>query len=120
MHHSDDEAHRLWTRLTPIPPDRVKRLGDKENFWQMGNTGPCGPCSEMHYDLRPEPGGALTDEELLAAGDADQFMEIWNLVFMQFDRAEDGTDTPLPAPSIDTGAGLERIAAILQGTRTSY
>jgi alanyl-tRNA synthetase len=120
VHHSDDEAHRLWTELTPIPPDRVKRLGDKENFWQMGDTGPCGPCSEVHYDLRSEPGGALTDEELLAAGEADEFMEIWNLVFMQFDRASDGTDTPLPAPSIDTGAGLERIAAILQGKRTNY
>jgi alanyl-tRNA synthetase len=120
VHHSDDEAHRLWTDLTPIPRERVKRLGDKDNFWQMGDTGPCGPCSEVHYDLRPEPGGTLTDEELLAAGEADQFMEIWNLVFMQFDRAADGTDTPLPAPSIDTGAGLERIAAILQGTRTNY
>jgi alanyl-tRNA synthetase len=120
VHHSDDEAHRLWTGLTPIPPDRVKRLGDKENFWQMGDTGPCGPCSEVHYDLRAEPGGSLTDEELLAAGEADQFMEIWNLVFMQFDRSGDGTDTPLPAPSIDTGAGLERIAAILQGKRTNF
>ena len=120
VHHSDVEAHRLWTELTPIPAERVKRLGDKENFWQMGDTGPCGPCSEVHYDLRAEPGGSLTDEELLAAGEADQFMEIWNLVFMQFDRSEDGTDTPLPAPSIDTGAGLERIAAILQGKRTSF
>jgi alanyl-tRNA synthetase len=120
VHHSDDEAHRLWTELTPIPPDRVKRLGDKDNFWQMGDTGPCGPCSEVHYDIRPDPGGALTDEELVAAGDADQFMEIWNLVFMQFDRSDDGIDTPLPAPSIDTGAGLERIAAVLQGKRTNF
>ena len=120
VHHSDDEAHRLWMELTPIPTERLKRLGDKENFWQMGDTGPCGPCSEVHYDVRAEPGGSLTDEELLAAGEADQFMEIWNLVFMQFDRSEDGTDTPLPAPSIDTGAGLERIAAILQGVRTNF
>ena len=120
VHHTDDEAAALWPQLTGIPADRVLRLGDKDNFWQMGETGPCGPCSEIHYDLRPS--GAprdLTPEQLNALGEADEFMEIWNLVFMQFERSAEG-DTPLPAPSIDTGAGLERIAAIMQGTRTNY
>ncbi len=120
VHHSDDEAHALWLEATILPPHRVLRLGDKENFWQMGDTGPCGPCSEIHYDLRPSGAPArLSPDEFLALGEADQFMEIWNLVFMQFDRGPEG-DRPLPAPSIDTGAGLERIAAVLQGTGTSY
>jgi len=120
VHYTDEEAASLWTELTDIPPERVLRLGDKDNFWQMGETGPCGPCSEIHYDLRPADAPKnLTAEELNALGEADEFMEIWNLVFMQFDRSADG-DTPLPAPSIDTGAGLERIAAIMQGARTSY
>ncbi len=121
VHHSDDEAHDLWLEASDIPPERILRLGDKENFWQMGETGPCGPCSEIHYDLRPDSDrSALDPEAFIAAGEADQFMEIWNLVFMQFDRGPDGTDRPLPAPSIDTGAGLERITAILQNERTSY
>ncbi|MDH3734454.1 MAG: alanine--tRNA ligase [Gemmatimonadota bacterium] len=120
VHHSDDEAYSLWTELTPLPETRVRRLGDKDNFWQMGDTGPCGPCSELHYDLRADPDDRITDEQFEAAGDADRLMEIWNLVFMQFDRAPGGVDTPLPAPSIDTGAGLERIAAILQGVGTNY
>lgn len=120
VHHTDDEAASLWPELTDIPPERVLRLGDKDNFWQMGETGPCGPCSEIHYDLRPSDAPKnLTAEELNALGEADEFMEIWNLVFMQFERSADG-DSPLPAPSIDTGAGLERIAAIMQGTRTNY
>ncbi|MCL7971497.1 MAG: alanine--tRNA ligase [marine benthic group bacterium] len=120
VHYTDDEAAELWPRLTGIPPERVLRLGDKDNFWQMGETGPCGPCSEIHYDMRPS--GATTDltpEQFNELGEADEFMEIWNLVFMQFERSADG-DAPLPAPSIDTGAGLERIAAIMQGTRTNY
>ena len=120
VHHTDDEAFSLWTELTPLPERRVRRLGDKDNFWQMGDTGPCGPCSELHYDLREERDDRITDAQFEAAGEADRFMEIWNLVFMQFDRAEGGIDTPLPAPSIDTGAGLERIAAILQGAGTNY
>jgi len=120
VHHTDDEAASLWPELTDIPPERVLRLGDKDNFWQMGETGPCGPCSEIHYDLRPSDAPRnLTAEELNALGEADEFMEIWNLVFMQFQRSADG-DSLLPAPSIDTGAGLERIAAIMQGTRTNY
>ncbi|MDT8436529.1 MAG: alanine--tRNA ligase [Gemmatimonadota bacterium] len=121
VHHTDDDAARLWTELTAIPASRVLRLGDADNFWQMGDTGPCGPCSEIHYDLRPdaERGDDLDAEAFQALGEADRFMEIWNLVFMQFERSQGG-DTPLPRPSIDTGAGLERIAAILQGERTNY
>jgi len=120
VHDSDDEAAELWPAVTGIPAERVLRLGDKDNFWQMGDTGPCGPCSEIHYDMRPSDSPRdLSAEQFNTLGEADQFMEIWNLVFMQYQRSEAG-DTPLPAPSIDTGAGLERIAAILQGTRTNY
>ena len=120
VHHDDDDAFNLWLELTAIPEARIRRLGDKDNFWQMGDTGPCGPCSELHYDLRAELDDRITDEQFEAAGEADRIIEFWNLVFMQFDRAPDGTDTPLPAPSIDTGAGLERIAALLQGVGTNY
>jgi len=120
VHHSDDEAFRLWSELTPLTESRIRRLGDKDNFWQMGDTGPCGPCSELHYDMRAEPDDRITDAQFELAGEADQFMEIWNLVFMQFDRSPEGVDVPLPAPSIDTGAGLERIAAILQGVKTNF
>ncbi|WP_419936516.1 alanine--tRNA ligase [Candidatus Palauibacter sp.] len=120
VHHDDDDAFDLWLELTAIPEARIRRLGDKDNFWQMGDTGPCGPCSEMHYDLRGELDDRITDAQFEAAGEADRIIEFWNLVFMQFDRAPDGTDTPLPAPSIDTGAGLERIAALLQGAGTNY
>ncbi len=121
VHHSDDEARELWLEHSDIPPGRVMTLGDAENFWQMGDTGPCGPCSELHYDLRPaDATDDLEPEEFLRLGEADRFMEIWNLVFMQYDRDESGEDRPLPAPSIDTGAGLERLSAILQGKRTNY
>jgi alanyl-tRNA synthetase len=121
VHHSDDEARRLWLEHTGIPESRIMTLGDKENFWQMGDTGPCGPCSELHYDRRPSDAPMdLSPEEFRTLGEADQFMELWNLVFMQFERDEEGEDRPLPRPSIDTGAGLERIAAVLQGAGTSY
>ncbi|WP_420636548.1 alanine--tRNA ligase [Candidatus Palauibacter sp.] len=120
VHHDDDDAFNLWLELTAIPEARIRRMGDKDNFWQMGDTGPCGPCSELHYDLRVELDDRITDDQFEAAGEADRIIEFWNLVFMQFDRAPDGTDTPLPAPSIDTGAGLERIAALLQGVGTNY
>ena len=120
VHHDDDEAFKLWLERTSIPESRIRRMGDKDNFWQMGDTGPCGPCSELHYDLRTDRDDRITDAQFEAAGEADAIIEFWNLVFMQFDRAPDGTDTPLPAPSIDTGAGLERIAALLQGVGTNY
>ena len=120
VHYDDDDAFNLWLELTSIPQSRIRRMGDKDNFWQMGDTGPCGPCSELHYDLRTDRDDRITDAQFEAAGESDAIIEFWNLVFMQFDRAPDGTDTPLPAPSIDTGAGLERIAALLQGVGTNY
>ena len=121
VHTTDDEAAEIWIDGVGVPAERVQRLGDKENFWQMGDTGPCGPCSEIHYDQRADISRQdLDPEEFLALGEADEFMEIWNLVFMQFERDADGHDQPLPKPSIDTGAGLERIAAVMQGTRTNY
>ncbi len=122
VHYSDDEAFDLWREIAGLPESRVLRLGDKDNFWQMGETGPCGPCSELHFDLRPEAtrGTELTAEEFDLAAEAGEFLELWNLVFMQFDRGADGELTPLPAPSIDTGAGLERLASVLQGVDSNY
>ncbi|MDH3224244.1 MAG: alanine--tRNA ligase, partial [Gemmatimonadota bacterium] len=122
VHHTDDEAAALWPEVTGIPAERVFRLGDKDNFWQMAETGPCGPCSEIHFDLRPEAewGVIPSTEEFEERGEAGEFLELWNLVFMQFDRDEEGTLHPLPAPSIDTGAGLERIAAVLQKADSNY
>lgn len=122
VHYSDDEAAALWQEIAALPPERIFRLGDKDNFWQMGETGPCGPCSELHYDLRAEGerGTDLPVEAFIEQGERGEFLELWNLVFMQFDRAADGTMTPLPAPSIDTGAGLERLAAVLQGVESNY
>ena len=112
VHESDDEAEQIWHDQVGVPMNRIQRLGDKDNFWQMGDTGPCGPCSELHIDRGPSfgpNGGPLNDPQ------GDRFMEFWNLVFMQFNQAPDGTRTPLPKPSIDTGAGLERILALVQG-----
>jgi alanyl-tRNA synthetase len=122
VHYTDDEAASLWEEVAGLPPTRIFRLGDKDNFWQMGETGPCGPCSEIHFDLRPEGqrGSDVSVEEFEAAGERGDFLELWNLVFMQYDRAADGTLTPLPAPSIDTGAGLERVASVLQGVASNY
>jgi len=111
VHETDDEAEAIWHETVGVPMERIQRLGDKDNYWQMGDTGPCGPCSEIHIDRGPAfgpDGGPLGDP----AG--DRFMEFWNLVFMQFDQAPDGSRTPLPKPSIDTGAGLERILALVQ------
>ncbi|MYG80449.1 MAG: alanine--tRNA ligase, partial [Gemmatimonadetes bacterium] len=122
VHYSDREAARLWMEVAGVPRERIYALGDKDNFWQMADTGPCGPCSEVHYDLRP-PGewGTVPERvEFEARGEAGEFLELWNLVFMQFDRDEAGTQTPLPAPSIDTGLGLERLAAVLQGADSNY
>ncbi|HSR42170.1 MAG TPA: alanine--tRNA ligase, partial [Longimicrobiales bacterium] len=122
VHHTDDEAEALWREEVGLPPERVYRLGDEDNFWQMADTGPCGPCSELHYDLRPdeERGGDLSTEAFEALGEEGRIVEIWNLVFMQFDRDESGELHPLPAPSIDTGAGLERLAAVLQGVDSTF
>lgn len=114
----DDEAFALWEKVEDLPKGRIVRMGEKENFWAMGDTGPCGPCSEIHIDLGQEAGCGKPDCEI--GCDCDRFLEIWNLVFMQFNRAEDGTMTPLPKPSIDTGMGLERIAAVMQGKFNNY
>ncbi|HSM37234.1 MAG TPA: alanine--tRNA ligase [Longimicrobiales bacterium] len=122
VHHTDDDAAALWTDVAGLDPSRVYRLGDEHNFWQMADTGPCGPNSELHYDLRPdsERGTVLSTEAFVEAGDRGEFLELWNLVFMQYDRQPDGELVPLPAPSVDTGAGLERLAAILQGVPSNY
>jgi len=113
----DDEAEDIWLNQIGIPLERIARIGAKDNFWQMGDTGPCGPCSEIFYDHGPEVVGGPpgTPEE-----DGDRYVEIWNLVFMQFNRSGNGDLTPLPKPSVDTGMGLERIAAVLQGVHSNY
>jgi len=113
----DDEAYGIWADEIGVPHERIARIGAKDNFWQMGDTGPCGPCSEIFYDHGPEVWGGPpgTPEE-----DGDRYIEIWNLVFMQFDRDAAGNLNPLPKPSIDTGMGLERVAAVLQGVHSNY
>lgn len=113
----DDEAEAIWLNDIGVNPARLSRIGAKDNFWAMGDTGPCGPCSEIFYDHGPDiPGGPPgTPEE-----DGDRYIEIWNLVFTQYDRAADGTLNPLPRPSVDTGMGLERVAAVLQGVHNNY
>ncbi len=116
----DDEAEELWQKVAGVPKDRIFRLDEKDNFWQMGETGPCGPCSEIHYDLGPEAAEKGRENEQFPLDGGGRYVEIWNLVFMQFDRALDGTLTPLPRPSIDTGMGLERVAAVLQGHLSNY
>ena len=113
----DDEAADIWLKDIGISPRQFSRLGEESNFWAMGDTGPCGPCSEIFYDHGPEVAGGppgSADEE------GDRFVEIWNLVFMQYERAADGRMTPLPKPSVDTGMGLERIAAVMQGVHSNY
>ena len=113
----DDEAATIWIDEIGVDPSRVSRIGAKDNFWSMGDTGPCGPCSEIFYDHGPEVAGGPpgTPEE-----DGDRYIEIWNLVFMQYDRASNGTLAPLPKPSVDTGMGLERLAAVLQDVHNNY
>ena len=117
VYHTDDEAHDIWKKVSGLPEDRIIRIATKDNFWQMGDTGPCGPCSEIFYDHGPEVWGGLpgTPEE-----DGDRWIEIWNLVFDQFEDLPDGSRIPLKHPSIDTGMGLERISAILQGVHSNY
>jgi alanyl-tRNA synthetase len=122
VYHTDDEAFELWNKMIGLPPEKIVRIGDKpgggsDNFWQMGDTGPCGPCTEIFYDhgahIKGGPPGSPDD-------DGDRWVEIWNLVFMQFDRAADGKLTPLPKPSVDTGAGLERVTTVMQGVTNNY
>ena len=117
VYKDDDEAEEIWKNKIGIDPNRIARLGDEDNFWSMGDTGPCGPCSEIFYDhgdhIEGTPPGADGDE-------GDRFIEIWNLVFMQFNRDESGDMEPLPKPSVDTGMGLERIAAVMQGVNSNY
>jgi alanyl-tRNA synthetase len=118
VYEEDDEAFGLWSREAGVPADRIFRFGKKDNFWAMGETGPCGPCSEIHYDLDPayERG---TPQELIENGSC-RYIELWNLVFMQYFQDEKGVMHPLPSPSIDTGMGLERMAASLQGKTSSF
>ena len=115
IHDSDDEAYELWKKH--ISEDRIMRFGDKDNFWSMGDTGACGPCSEIFYDQGAEKFNSPEDK---MGGEGDRFLEIWNLVFMQYDRAADGTLNPLPKPSIDTGMGLERVIAIKEGVFNNF
>ena len=111
----DDDAEQLWQAVAGVPKSRIFRLDEKDNFWQMGDTGPCGPCSEIFYDFGPEAGPGE-----MPHNSGERFVEVWNLVFMQFDRSADGVLTPLPNPSIDTGMGLERISCVLQGKISNY
>src|SRR4030042_314339 len=118
----DDEAAELWTKVTPIPAERVLTFGKKDNFWEMGDIGPCGPCSEIHIDLGPDmcdkkgvPGHKCT-----VNGGCSRFIELWNLVFIQYNRTDDGKLLELGARYVDTGAGLERIAAVLQNKKSNY
>ena len=118
VYEKDDEAHGLWSSHAGIPEDRIVRLGEKDNFWSMGDTGPCGPCSEILVDQGE--GIGCGRPECRVGCDCDRYLELWNLVFMEFNRDESGTMTPLPRPSIDTGMGLERIAAVVQGVTNNY
>src|SRR5713101_1397302 len=119
----DDEAYELWKQVAGMRDDRILRLGEKDNFWAMGDTGPCGPCSEVHFHQGDELPCALEQAGGKCLGPAcecDRWLEIWNLVFMQFNRDASGKMTPLPKPSIDTGMGLERVAAVMQGVQSDY
>ncbi|MCH1416562.1 MAG: alanine--tRNA ligase, partial [Gammaproteobacteria bacterium] len=117
VYKDDDEAEKIWKEVIGVSPERIVRLGDEDNFWSMGDTGPCGPCSEIYYDhgdhIEGTPPGSEGDE-------GDRYVEIWNLVFMQLNRDDSGKMTPLPKPSVDTGMGLERIAAVMQGVNSNY
>lgn len=118
IYEDDDEADRLWREASDVNPERIVRMGEKDNFWSMGDTGPCGPCSEIHYDR----GAAFSCGPDCGLGrcDCDRWLEVWNLVFMQYDRDQAGKLTPLPRPSIDTGMGLERLASLLQGVDSNF
>src|SRR5450432_3710789 len=123
VHHSDDEARRLWKLIAGVSDERVIGLGDKDNFWAMGETGPCGPCSEIHYLQGDDIPCAVEAAGGNCAGpacDCDRWVEIWNLVFMQFEQVSKTERRPLPRPSVDTGMGLERLCAVLEGVRSNY
>ena len=120
IYKDDDEAHDLWREIADVPEERIIRLGEKDNFWQMGETGPCGPCSEIHIDRGAEHACNHPDGCALGVCDCDRWLEIWNLVFMQYNRDENGVLTPLPRPSIDTGMGLERITSVIQNVNSNY
>ncbi|PWU22258.1 MAG: alanine--tRNA ligase, partial [Bdellovibrio sp.] len=115
----DDEAAKMWHERQGVPKERIFRFGEKDNFWRMGDTGPCGPCSEIFYDHGPKAGKESDPYKGIVAGE-DRFVEIWNLVFMQFYEKSPGVMEPLPKPSVDTGSGLERVAAALQGKINNY
>lgn len=115
VHESDDEAFAIWEKY--LPKEKIKKFGDKDNFWQMGDTGPCGPCSEIYIDQGSEK---FNSKEDYFGGEGDRFLEIWNLVFMQYERDENGNLNPLPKPSIDTGMGLERVSALLEGKTNNF
>src|SRR5882672_3340464 len=117
VYRDDDEAADIWLNDIGVSPQRFARLGEASNFWAMGDTGPCGPCSEIFYDHGPGIAGGPPGS---AEEEGDRYVEIWNLVFTQYDRSTDGTLTPLPKPSVDTGAGLERLSAVLQGVHSNY
>ena len=116
VYDDDDEADKLWKKVTDIAPDRVLRFGKKDNFWEMGDSGPCGPCSEIHYYVGKDP----SKQSEKGINVSDQYWELWNLVFIQNNRLSDGTLNELPKKHVDTGAGLERIAAVLQGKTSNY
>lgn len=118
VYKKDDEAYELWEKKIGVPKERIVRLGEKDNFWQMGDTGPCGPCSEIIIDQGPDVG--CRRPECGIGCDCDRYLELWNLVFMQYERKESGELVPLPKPSIDTGMGLERITAVVQGVKSNY
>lgn len=137
VYKDDDEARALWKEMAGLPDSRIYGLGERDNFWQMADTGPCGPCSEIYVDLLhlardfEFPAGAsgewtererkeFSTDAFVEGAEAGRFLEIWNLVFMQYDRQPDGELVPLPRPSVDTGAGLERIAAVMQGVANNY
>ncbi|MHB2154567.1 alanine--tRNA ligase [Calditrichota bacterium GD2] len=121
VHHTDDEAAELWKSVTDIAPQRILKFGDKDNFWEMGPVGPCGPCSEIHIDLGEEFCDLKGQEHTCGVnGDCGRYIELWNLVFIQFNRDENGTLHPLPARHVDTGAGFERLVAVLQGKTSNY
>lgn len=122
VHHTDDEAAALWLELTELPPEHILRFGDQENFWEMGETGPCGPCSEIHIDMGSDrcDRAYLPGHQCRVNGDCGRFVELWNLVFIQNNRKSDGTLEDLPAKHVDTGMGFERIVAVLQGKNSNY